>query len=402
MLHTFSLVGRRGMPCIALLLGVFATGAIAEDWAQWRGPDGNGISKETGWNATNPKKLWETQVGAGCSSFAVSNGRVYTMGYDDAAGEDVLYCWDAESGKELWQYGYGHAKWANSHDGGPAGTPAVHDGRVYTFSREAKLHCINAETGDPIWHKDLMKEFGVRPPQWGFSGSPVIYKDMLIVDSGVIAALKPDSGEVIWKTANYGSAYSTPHLFTQGRNEALACFPESGLVILNFRDGRELGRYPWQTRHGVNAATPIISGDLAFISSGYNTGGALVKLSPGTMKEVWNTKEMRNHFASSVLWEGKLYGFDETQLKCMDLKTGEVHWSERGLGKGSLMMADGKLIVMSDKGQLVIAPVSPSGFKPLSQTPAVSGATAWVVPVLANGKIYCRNNRGSVAVFDVK
>jgi len=177
-------------------------------------------------------------------------------------------------------------------------------------------------------------------------------------------------------------------------------FNAVGLVILDRTSGNELAKFDWQTDYGVNAATPIIAGSTVFVSSGYNRGCALVRFGRGGLHKLWENRTMRNHMASSVLWHGRLYGFDESKLKCVDLKTHKQLWAQGGLGKGSLMLADGKLIVLSERGKLVIARASPGGFKPISTKQAVSGR-CWVAPVLANGRIFCRSNEGHLACMDV-
>jgi outer membrane protein assembly factor BamB len=177
-------------------------------------------------------------------------------------------------------------------------------------------------------------------------------------------------------------------------------FNSSGLVILDPKDGRELMLHPWRTDWNVNAAIPIVSGDKVFISSGYNVGCALLQVSGDKPVVIWQNKNMRNHFNSCVLWKGYLYGVDESQLRCLDWETGDVKWTQRGLGKGSLMLADGKLIIMSDKGKLVIAEASPDEFKELASVKVLSGL-CWTVPVLSNGKIYCANHEGDLICLDV-
>ena len=197
-----------------------------------------------------------------------------------------------------------------------------------------------------------------------------------------------------------GASYSSPIAFNLDGIRRLAVFLASGLVILNAENGQELSQQPWKTKYDVNAATPIVSGDKVFISSGYNTGCALVQVSGDKPTVIWQNKSMRNHFNSCVLWEGYLYGFDESELKCLDFQTGEEKWSQKGLGKGSLMFADNKLIIMGDKGDLVIAEASPEGFKEISRAKVLSGL-CWTVPVLSGGKLYCRNHPGDLVCLDV-
>ena len=391
--------------------------ANATDWPQWRGPNRNGISTEKGWlsvwSGAGPKELWKTAVGVGYSSVAVSNGRVYTMG--NAAKTDTVYCLDANTGAEIWQHPYPCEAKGAGHPG-PASTPTVDGKYIYTLSREGHIFCLNADSGKVVWAKHV-KDFGAKYPEWGYSSSPLILGQMVIVDVGITLALDKSTGNFIWKTKDYGDAwddiksygggYSSPFAFHLNSLQRLAVFNSSGLVTLNPADGQELLLHPWKTAYNVNAVTPIISGDRVFISSGYNVGCALVQVSGDKPTVIWQNKEMKNHFNSCVLWEGHLYGFDEKTLKCLDFQTGDVKWKQRklgdgsgSLGKGSLMLAVGKLIIMGDKGDLVIAEASPEGYKELSHTKVLSGL-CWTVPVLSGGKLYCRNHPGDLVCLDM-
>lgn len=388
--------------------------AEAVDWYQWRGPDSNGVSSESGWSsawpADGPEKLWEFKVGTGYSSVSVSDGRLYTMGNTNET--DTIYCLDANTGEVVWKHSY-HCVAAGGGDSwnGTASTPTVDGDRVYTLSREGHFFCLDAGTGDVIWAKHIVKDFGANYPQWQFASSPAIVGNMAIVDAGMTLAVDKDTGELIWKTRDYGDAwedikspgggYSTVYAFSLDGSQRLAVFNASGLVILNPENGEELMLHPWKTKYNINPATPIVSGDKVFISSGYNSGGALIQVSGDKPAVIWQNKNMRNHINSSVLWEGYLYGFDESKLKCLDWETGEEKWAQKGMGKGSLMVADGKLIVLSDKGKLVIAEASPDAFKELASAKVLDGL-CWSVPVLSNGKIYCRNyDDGRLVCLDV-
>jgi outer membrane protein assembly factor BamB len=399
------------LACSCSLISFAEDAARLTDWSQWRGPNRDGISSEKGWStawpAEGPKQLWSLSVGTGYSTVSVSRGRVYTMGNEDK--KDTIYCLDADTGAEIWTHSYTCTTESGGHPG-PASTPTVDGQYVYTLSREGHFFCFDADSGRVAWSKHLRKDFGAKSPEWDFASSPLILDNMVIVDAGMAVAADRSTGNLIWKTRDYGESwgiknqgggYSSPVVFYLNGSKRLAVFNSSGLVILDPNDGRELMLLPWKTSYNVNAATPIVSGDKIFISSGYNVGCALAQVSGDKLATIWQNKNMRNHFNSCVLWEGHLYGFDESQLRCLDWETGDVKWTQRGLGKGSLMLADGKLIIMSDKGKLVIAEASPDGFKELASTKILSGL-CWTVPVLSNGRIYCRNHEGELLCLDVK
>lgn len=382
---------------------VTAAAGAGHDWPNWRGPHRDGISRESGWNAQwpadGPPVRWEKSVGAGQSTVAVAAGRLYVLGNRD--GKDTVYCLDPASGDELWTFSYDADIFDKQHEGGPSATPLVDDGRLYTLSKHGELYCFDAANGNVLWQRQLTATLGVEVPTWGFSGSPVVEGRRLILDAGVIAAFDKASGELLWQTENYGPAYSTPQPFDHGGKRLLACFPEHGLVIVSLEDGRELAKTRWQTSYGVNAATPIVHGDRIYISSGYNTGGAVYVFTGDELRELWRNKVMSNHFATSILHEGHLYGYDDSRLKCVEFATGKERWVEPSTGKATLTMAGDTLIVLSERGELMTAKPSPAGFEPISRA-QVLGGRCWVVPVFSHGLLYCRNNAGELVCLELR
>lgn len=384
------------------MLGMLAATLQADDWPNWRGPNLDGVSAEANWNSTfgdQPKQLWSVDVGIGYAAVSVVGDRLYTAGW--SKGHDHWLCLDVKTGETIWRHSYPSDQFANSHQGGPGTTPCVADGRVYTLNRKALMYCLDANTGKPIWQADLGQRYHVSPGSWGFTGSPIVIDGKLLIDVGKILALDPATGKEIWATRDYGAGYSTPKPFLVAKRKLLAAFPAAGLVILDLNTGQELAQRPWNTSYNVNAAMPIVRGNQIFISSGYNTGGALLALDNRGLTVVWNNRNMRNHMNSCVLLGDHLYGFDDGQLRCIDFATGQVAWSERGLGKGALTAADGKLLVMSERGELLIAPADPAGFAPTARVKLLGDRDCWVVPVLANGRLYCRAPSGKLVCLDV-
>ncbi len=383
----------------------------ADDWPRWRGANLDGISKETGWvsqwPAEGPKRLWEATVGVGFSSFSVSKGRLYTMG--NAADKDMVLCFDAETGKPKWKHEYPClARDPNGYHGTRC-TPTVDGDQVYTLSRQGDFFCLDAATGRVTWSKDFKRDFKGRVPTWGFAGSPLIEKTWVLTEAGgpgaaVVAFLKA-SGEPVWKNGDDGAGYSSLIAFDLGGQRCFIEFSKDQVIGRRMKDGSEMWRQEWKTSYGVNAATPIIQGDELFVSSGYNYGCALFKMSPNGLEQVYRNKNMRNHVNSCVLVNGYIYGYDDNELKCLDWKSGEVKWSTGKYGKGALMCADGKLILYSQSGKLGVAEATPDRFKELASfqaLPTPPGAKeSWASPVLANGRIYVRNH-DKIAAFDVK
>jgi outer membrane protein assembly factor BamB len=391
-------------PALALIAAA-TTAASADDWYRWRGPDLNGISKETGWQATwperGPKQLWKASVGTGFSSFSVSRGRVYTMG--NASNTDTVYCLDAATGTTVWKHSYPCPLDPKNFEGGPAATPTVERAgdRIYTFSRKADAFCLDAADGKVVWSKNLNRDLGMEITTWGFASSPLVEGKLVILNAGNGGiALDKQTGAVVWDSGKSAGGYATAVPLHPAPHMSMAVFSRQSLVGVKIGDGQELWRYPWKTEYDVNAADPIVAGDRVFISSGYNRGATVIRVNGDKPEKVWENKNMRNHFNSCVLWQEHLYGVDEGELRCLAFDTGEVKWKNPQFGKGSLMLADGKLVGLTEKGELIVAEATPAAFKPIARGQVLTGK-CWTTPVLSNGHIYCRNARGDVVCLDV-
>ncbi len=382
--------------------------ATAADWSRWRGPEGNGISKETGWSAQwpadGPKRLWKANVGIGFASFSVANGRVYTTGNKDDT--DTIFCFDANTGKEIWKHSYPEKLDPKYYEGGTSATPTVDGDRVYNLSKQGQLFCLDAAKGTVIWSQNVAKELNAKLPTWGFAGSVFIEGEVALLNVGSAgAALDKKTGKAIWSSGSEEAGYSTPVTFDRRGELCVALAGKEHILTVRFTDGKELCRHPWKTGYDVNAADPIISGEQMFVSSGYGHGCALLDISVTPPKVIWENKNLRSHLSPAVLIGGFLYGSDDDSyrpnatFKCVELKTGEVKWAEK-TGFVSLMAADGKLIALTAKGELLTVEATPEVFKPISRA-QVLGGKCWTVPVLANGKIYCRNAAGDVVCLDV-
>jgi outer membrane protein assembly factor BamB len=391
-----------------VLCGYPYSAANAADWPHWRGPDYNGISNETDWSATwpegGPKVLWQTELGIGFASMAVGKGRVYATG--NVGDNDILYCFDAKTGSQIWKKSYPCPLLDKSHEGGPCATPTVNGDAVYTFSKNGDALRFNAETGEIVWHKNLCKELGVKTPEWYFASSVLLVGDLVIFNAGTYGtALNKTDGRLVWQNGKGAGGYATGVPFSVAGRQCIAMPVCRELVGLNPLTGAVLWKIPWKTSYDINAADTIISGDRLFISSGYNKGCALYKITDDNLTVIWQNKAMRNQVNSSALWKGYLYGFDGQvggggKLACVDFESGAVKWSQSGMGTGSLMLADGKLIILSESGKLIVAEASPQEFKQLASAQILTGK-CWTVPVLSNGRIYARNAAGRLVCLDV-
>ena len=395
----------------AIILFANPTFIRGADWPIYRGPQHNGFTSETNWSAdfpsAGPKQLWKKSIGIGFSSMTISNGRVYTMGNSGKSGpnahQDTVFCFDADTGREIWKHTYSCPLQPKYYEGGTLSTPTVDGKSVYTISKMGHLFCLDADTGNVKWQKNMNEDLGFKHPTWHFSGSPFIHENMLILnlgDAGV--ALNKNNGNIIWHNGKGICGYATPVPYEMDGQKCVAIFGASHIMGVRINDGKVLWKSFFENRTKVNAADPIIIGDEVFISNGYNYGCAKIKVDGGNAQTLWKNKNMRNHMNCTMYYKGYLYGFDESALTCLDFKDGSIKWTERSLGKGALMMsADGRMIIISDKGELAIANASPEKFDLISRAQILPRSKCWTTPILANGKIYARNAKGDMVCVDV-
>jgi len=404
-----------------LLIALTAVCAVADDWPNWRGPQHNGISSETDWigqsETCEPNVIWEQQVGTGFSSIAVADGRIFTMGNTERLVEteddrgiittefvemDEVYCLDPNTGKILWVHAYPSALTPQSYEGGPGATPTIADSNVYTFSKHGMAYCLDANDGEIIWQNDLAANYGVREPTWGFAGSPYVDANLVIYNVGNNGlALDAGDGTLVWETGTSRPGYSTPVPFDFQQQHYVVLMGEKTFAAVHAQTGEVLWEHPWVTKYSANIPDPIVDSNMIFVSTGYNEGSALFDVAAGRVTELWFQHGMQSYLNSCVLWQGYLYGPNDNgkTLACVERSTGDIIWTHGYVGNGSVMLADGKLIVLSDNGILWIAEASPEGYRELVKSRILTGK-CWTVPVLANGKIYARNAAGTVVCVE--
>ena len=400
---------------LASLPTAAGSGPDGAEWPQWRGPNRDAVSPEVdllrAWSPGSPPVVWRVPVGEGFSAVSVSGGRLYTLW--DEGDDQVLVSLDATTGEERWRYRVGPA-FSSSWGNGPRSTPALDGGRVYAVSAGGRLHAIAAEDGRALWTHDLGSEYGGTIPDYGYASSPMLEGDRLFVEAGgpdgrAFLAFDKASGEVLWASQSDAAAYSSPLAITVDGVRQIVFFSASGLYALAPEDGRLLWRHAWESRcpaTGIptNVAHPVfVPPDRVFVSNGYGTktGSAVFRIlrrgDGFTTETLWRAETMRNVLNSSVLHEGHIYGFDKGILKAVDAATGEERWRARGFERGSLIAADGQLIVLGEEGRLALVEANPDAYRQKGALQALRGRS-WTAPTLAGGHLYLRNRSEMVSL----
>jgi outer membrane protein assembly factor BamB len=401
------------MRLLSILLS-FLCAAIgfAADWPQWRGPNRDGISTEIGlldsWPAAGPRLVWKAQgLGEGYSSFSVVGDRLYTQGQQ--GNQEFVFAFDVNTGKQVWSTPGGRA-YHEQRGHGPRGTPTIDGTRLYALGADGTLLCLETSTGKRIWGMNMVEKFRGSVPNWGISESPLVEGDRVIVTPGgsdaAVVALDKTTGELIWKSQSDSAAYSSPIAFDAAGSRKVVVFTSDGAIGLDMKTGAFEWRYNKVANRTANIATPIVKAGHIFLSSDYGTGCALLKLTPSgrsvTASEVYFNREMKNHYSSSVLVGDYVYGYSSSVLTAMKFLTGEVAWRDRSVGKGSVAYADRHLYALGEDGVVGLIEATPAGYKEKSRFEISRGRfPTWTQPVIANGKLYLRE-QDNLYCYNVK
>ena len=389
--------------CALSLLSV--SPALAGDWPQWRGPNRDGISTEkisTRWTEPGPKVLWRTAVGTGFSSISVSQGRAYTIG--NSNDHETIWCFDAVTGSELWKHTYPSPLGAVYNEGGPVSTPTVAGNRLFAISKWGDVFCLDAAKGTVLWEHDLRHD-GVISNRWGFAGSPLIWHELVILNAGAAGcAFERDTGRLAWLSGTRPTGYASPTLFNSDGKESVLIFAAKHLVAVEPQTGHELWRFPWETGWNENSTDPLLCRNQILVSS-FTRGCGLLAVKHGAPEAIYDKKILYSHLSPGILLGDELYTFSgeakqKTDFRCLHVPTGEVNWTQKEPAFGSLICADGELVVLSEKGELLLGQPSPVEFKPLARA-QVMGGLCWTPPALANGLLYARNATGDLVCLDL-
>jgi len=412
-----------------------SSAAGTQDWNAFLGPSHNGVSTETHlikrWGAHGPPLVWEMEAGSGYASPSVARGRLVFL--DRVGDVERVECLDAETGKHHWTYEY-PTHYVDRYDfnNGPRASPIIDGQRVYTYGAEGKLHCLDLETGHVLWAFDTSSRFKVHQDFFGVGSTPLIEGDLLVVNVGApggpeIVGFDKTDGTIRWQvgdkwTAGYASPI--PADLSGKRRVLILCGgdsdpPRGGLLSLDPAGGEIEMRFPFRSKTytSVNASTPVFAGGRVFISSSYHTGGVALDLKPdGSYAEAWRTRELGAHFTTPIVRDGFLYGIDgarenDTAIVCLDWKSGEKKWRSAptwpeefthngatqvtriGVFRGSLLLADGRFWILGERGHLIQADLSPSGYREIQRTRLFNARETWTPPVLSRGLLYIRQNK---------
>jgi outer membrane protein assembly factor BamB len=385
-----------------LLLLLISTSGFSEEWFQFLGPNRNGAIADDSfvkaWLSDQVKELWRAPIGEGYSGIVTAGDRIFTM--DSKGGEEFVVCLRASDGKELWRVRTGPSPRDVYGGLGPRVTPAINGNRLFTVSAGGDLLALQVIDGKVIWQRSLSQDHGWRPPAEGTSCSPLILDERIYVINGgnngrAIAAFNRDSGKTLWMSENDRTSYSSPVRWDfQGIKQTLFLMG-ANLFSVEASSGRLLWKYPWPTYDFVNAATPlIIQPDRVFISSGYDQGAAMLRITndEGSIRatEIWRNREMKNHYNNSVYFDGVIYGFDNSIFKALDAETGTTLWREQGFGAGSVILSGSNLLILSERGDLICAKANRKKLSIEKQLKVMSGRN-WTPLSLSGLHLYLRN-----------
>jgi outer membrane protein assembly factor BamB len=397
--------------------------AGAANWPQWRGPQRNGVSQETGllteWPEDGPTLLWQKpELGGGYSTPAVVSNRLYILGSAGLDNEFVQALDVAQNGEQIWRKRIGNVGEPEQRPPYPGArsTPTVDGDRLYVLGSDGDLLCLNAASGDVIWQKSLRNDFGGDPGEWAYSESPLVDGDTLIVTPGgaeaTIVALDKNTGEPIWKTPIEGgeeAGYASVVISNAGGVKQYVQFLGKGMVGVDAASGKLLWRYN-RTAEGspANIPTPLVHEDYVYTASGRG-GGALINLNKTpegfVVEEMYHDGNLPKAIGGTVLVGDYIYGTTNDALKCIELATGDVKWQDRALGAASICVAEGHLYLHGENGEVALVEATPDGYREKGRftppaAPDRGSSKAWAYPVVADGKLFIYDT-GLLWCFDI-
>lgn len=389
---------------LALLLllqipSTFSQTSHSDSWNQFRGPNRNGVSPEKNlpdqFPDGGPKLLWKTDIGSGFSEITIEGDRLYTMfseQIDSISGKEYIAAYNAKNGELIWKTMV-DSLFFDEFGNGPRSTPAIGEDYIYSFSSYGKLTANSKNDGKTIWQVDILNEFESTLPRWGFSSSPLLIDDVVVIEAGGtelrgFAGFNKLNGEIIWAKGSAVASYSSPIIANIDESSAIIFANQTTLSAFNSK-GDTLWTYP-MSMNGPMASPIFFDENKIFISTVRSAGFIIVEVENNTVKEILNAGSMKNDFSSSLFYDGNIYGFNVAALQCVSAETGEKKWTKRGFGKGSLILVDDKLLVLSDKGKLIQVQATAEAYTEQGMFQAIDGKS-WTAPSFYDGKLFMRN-----------
>ncbi|CAM2066250.1 PQQ-like beta-propeller repeat protein [Sulfidibacter corallicola] len=402
---------RRASILLLLNIAISAQAASPErGWPAFRGPSHNGSSPERNLNAQwaekGPEVLWKMPVGAGFSEIVIAGDAFYTLFSAPEEGSDkkseFVGAFAVKNGKELWRVRLGE-EFVNQFGNGPRATPFISGDRIVAVGSYGNLFSLDRATGKVHWSVDLQEKFGTTTPRFGVCVSPIMTEKAVLMElSGVkdkgYVAFDRETGSVLWQKYSSGNGYMSPILAPFAGNPQWVLLTGGKLTGLHL-DGTQAWDAEWVPN---SIAHPLfVPPDKLFVSAAGDVGAAMfqidAKADPIAPRELWRSRSMKNHFSSSVTQDGHIYGFDNATLKCISTESGEQKWAKRGFGKGTLILADDCLWVLSDRGKLTTVAATPEAYREHAAYQALKGK-CWTAPSLAEGKLYLRNHEEMICL----
>ncbi|MDB5335888.1 MAG: outer rane biosis protein BamB [Planctomycetaceae bacterium] len=414
---------------IACMASGFGAAPVADSpgWPQWRGPAHNGISAETGiansWPAEGPPVLWVKEIGQGYSGFIAVGDKVYTQ--TQTLYEQAVICLEAKTGRTVWSYRYG---WPYDGGGlypGPRATPAWYQNRIYFAAPDGTVGCLNADDGKLVWSKNPKQQYHGQGTDFGCACSPLVVEGKLIVPVGgrtaSVVALNAENGEAVWASGEAPASYCTPVPITFGGRTHVVTLLENSLAAFDLQSGKRLWNLEFSQGYDEHAAAPLYQEPHLMIAGPFRSGAKLFRITAPaadqpataehTVKPVWENLKFSNDVASSVLLDGCVYGFDlkdaqsrlnrpsRGEFRCLDFATGKVKWSTTKVGQANIIVADGKLILFNDNGELILARADPEQYTELARTTVFRDEICWTPAALHNGRLFLRTQSRAVCLY---
>jgi outer membrane protein assembly factor BamB len=376
------------------------------DWPGFRGSarDGivHGVRIGTDWSSGPPVKMWQRPIGPGWSSFAVQGDLLFTQ--EQRGDEEMVVAYRVHTGEPVWRHRDAARFWESNGGAGPRGTPTLHNGRVYALGATGILNVLDAGNGASVWSRNVASDCQKQIPMWGFSSSPLIVRDMVVVAAaGKLAAYDLATGKPRWFGPNGGGGYSSPHLATIGGLEQIVFLSAKGVTGINLADGSELWQYAWE---GTPILQPALTSDGdVLVASGDAMGGMGIKRLAVThasdswsVAERWSSSGLKPYFSDFVVHNGHAFGFDGRILSCIDLKDGTRKWKGGRFGQGQLVLLPDQdlLLVVSEEGELALVSATPDKFTEVARLPGIEGKT-WNHPVVVRDTLFVRNDQEMAA-----